>query len=230
MVYDSRVQRVIYMTDSGAGWAWDGNDWSRAWQSADVPQPVGDSRFLDSTNLSLGYDEDHQMVIVLSARLVTDVVASNITQTESFVTSGWDGSKWQQLARTKGDSHGDNGPDWQFGRMAFDRDRHQMVAMGIHSTWTWDGAAWAAHGKGSSEFKTSSGGGVGIYDPARHRMLWFDGSLDGKHAYPTRLANVWTGNAWTELPSKNAPFDDFPSIAFDESHGLVVMVGGQSDA
>ena len=214
MVYDSSVHNIIYMTESGAGWAWDGNDWHQMWRATDVPQPAQHSGLEDNTNLSIGYDEAHKVLVVLSDRLVGSVAGST---TESFVTSGWDGSKWQQLASTNGDTLSEYGPNFQVGSMVFDRDRRSLVAMGIRYTWTWDGASWVAHAPGFAD-------GEGLYDPVKHRTLWFGELADRNYAYGV---SVWSGESWRELPSKNAAFGFHPSIAFDESRGVVVLFGGR---
>jgi hypothetical protein len=226
MVYDAGARKVVFMTGSGSGWQWDGKDWSAAWSGLVPPAPPAPTGpVLQDVGFSIGYDEDRQMMVVLSQRLVTDVRESVVVQTQYFVTSAWDGSEWRQLAMTSGDTLRDAaGPDLQFGLMAFDRDRHQVFAMGIKSTWIWDGSRWTPHPP--SVMKTE---GQELYDPVGHRMLWLDSELDGKHYYGTRHIYSWSGDAWTEVGSSNRPYDDSPSAAFDEARGVVVLFGGESD-
>ena len=226
LVYDTSARADFFLSRDGAGWQWDGTDWSRAWSGLNPPAPAAVAGpALQDVNFSIGYDEDRSMVVVLATRLVTDVVTSQVVQTKFYLTSAWDGSQWLRLAASSSPTVGEAaGPELQFGLMAFDRDRHVLVAMGIKSTWTWDGSRWAPHSPGLIQID-----GQELYDTMGHRMLWVDSELDGKHSYGKRHIYAWSGDAWTEVRSRNQPCDDDPAVSFDETHGVMVLFGGRSD-
>ena len=239
MVYDAGLQLPVFLTPTGVGWKWEQDDWKPAWSSIDSEAeaiPYSSPRLL-GFHRAMGYDEGRHLLTVLSTTHVTELSSPQIKASLSFVTSGWDGSTWRRLAIAKGDNtdlaDDPGGPDYEFGPLAYDRDRGRLVAMGSHRLWMWDGRAWVGQPVGSglvSVQEPASDGGRLVYDPVGHRLLWFESSLDGKHYHGTRLIYAWARDGWTKLATLDAPMDDFPTIAFDEARGRVLLFGGQTDS
>jgi hypothetical protein len=92
-------------------------------------------------------------------------------------------------------------------------------------TWTWDGSAWTQQHPATSP--PARAGASIAYDAAHQRAVLFGGGngLGASSAFTDTW--TWDGSAWTQQhPVTSPPARADASIAYDVTHGTVVLFGG----
>ncbi|HEY4026105.1 MAG TPA: hypothetical protein VGO86_06705 [Candidatus Dormibacteraeota bacterium] len=201
MVYDSRLERVLYVSGVGQAWAWTGSDWLALAMTGAPRVPARDSASAPST-FAVGYDEGRKLLVFAL----------------SSSTWSWDGRTWTAqnggIEDDRADAH-----------LVYDGSHEQLVYVGNRATWTWDGARWQAHDQPAIT------PGTGGYDPVRRTVMLVrqDPSACDRTACRTTTW-TWDSRSWTQLPTDHAPVLPLtrsgaflPPMAFDEARGVMVL-------
>ena len=141
----------------------------------------------------------------------------------------WDGANWAQKSPLA------SPPARVYHGMAYDDARGQVVVFGgtpsgfspaaISDTWVWDGVNWAQ--KSPPIFPPARMGHAMAYDSVHHQVVLFGGISAGNN--PTDLNDtwVWDGANWTQkFPKTSPPARQLHAMAYDSSHGQLVLFGG----
>jgi hypothetical protein len=119
MLFDTRLDEVVYVNGGGQAWAWTGSAWGSV---AMGPSDSGPGSAAASQTVAVGYDDGRDVLLL-------------VRPTATWL---WDGVTW--TARSGGiDSGGAEG------QLAYDGAHRHPVFVGGHATWTWDGARWERH-------------------------------------------------------------------------------------
>jgi hypothetical protein len=203
MVYDSRLERVVYVSGAGRAWAWTGSDWLPVAMRGTPAVPDRSSAATAST-FAVGYDEGRGLLVFAL----------------STSTWTWDGSSWTEVpggidaADARGDAH-----------LVYDRERGQLLYVGSRSTWTWNGVGWQAH-----EQPAIAAGTLG-YDPVRRTVMLVqqDASACDRTSCRTTVW-AWDSRSWSRLPVDRVPVLPVtrsgaypPPMAFDEARGVMAL-------
>lgn len=217
MAYDSGHSQVVLFGGLNANgsffadtWVWDGQNWSQKSSAASPSARV---------NPGMAYDAMRQKTVLFGG----GPALSNDTWV-------WDGTSWSQMTpATK--------PPVRYGvGMAYDSAHGQTVLFGgeslavqvLNDTWVWDGTNWTQKSPANNPpprcFQAM------VYDSAHGQVVLFGGHSNntGNDFSDTW---VWDGTNWTQAsPQNSPPARQFPSMAFDSTHGQVVMFGGFASA
>jgi hypothetical protein len=217
LVYDSARNREVLVVGSSemmvgtspaeGTWDWDGYTWER--------RMTTHSLAIFTQWASAAYSPDLRAIVLIDTNL----------SGASFTGQTWlfNGTDW----RSQTTAH------WPDSRahLEYDPARHVIVALSLSSyrMWEFDGRDWVPitpDGAGGPLVGTGMGrqAPAATYDPQRNRWIVFGGS-DGTSAF----ADTWTGDGITwkkELPIKAPPGRAGASMAWDASHGRVVLFGG----
>jgi hypothetical protein len=203
MVYDSRIERVVYVSSAGRAWAWTGSDWLPVATNGAPAVPDRGSAAAASM-FAAGYDEGRRLLVLAL----------------STSTWTWDGTSWTEVqggidaAGARADAH-----------LVYDREHGQLVYVGSRSTWTWDGVRWRAHDQ-----PAIAAGTLG-YDPVRRTVMLVQ--LDASACDRTWCRTTvwsWDSRSWSRLPVDRVPALSVtrsgafpPPMAFDEARGVMAF-------
>lgn len=208
MLFDRRLEQVVYVNGAGRAWAWGGSEWASLALPGGPSIPAPGSG-IESSTFAAGYDEGRDaLVFVLSA-----------------ATWLWDGSGWKQVpggidaVEARADAHA-----------VYDMAHHQLVYVGRDATWTWDGLRWQPH------FQPEISAGTVGYDEASAQVLLVqqDSSACDETACAT---TTWTWNSitWAGVQVHGGPLLPLTRsgaygmpVAFDEARGVMVLFASGS--
>ena len=192
-------------------WVWDGQNWAQKSPATSPP-----ARF----NPGMAYDAMHQKTVLFGGgtpSLLND-------------TWVWDGTNWSQVMSA-------TNPSARYGTaMAYDSAHGQAVLLGgetfavavLNDTWVWDGANWTQ--KSPQTSPPARCFHAMVYDSAHGQVVLFGGhsNTTGNDFSDTW---VWDGSTWTQQsPQTSPPARQFPAMAYDSTHGQVVLFGGFASA
>jgi hypothetical protein len=123
------------------------------------------------------------------------------------------------------------------GTMVYDEARSELVMFGGSGqtaapvgTWLNDGSGWRR--AATSTEPESRFGAFMAYDALRERTILFGGYVfdaQQDRNLPSDETWAWDGHSWTELTPTASPSPrSFGSMAYDRSHGEIVLFGGVS--
>src|SRR6266508_764399 len=101
------------------------------------------------------------------------------------------------------------------------------LAVSLDDTWLWDGASWKKLDVSGPPARSA---GMAVYDGVRHEVVLFGGSGPGGVGPGLYFNDTWTwdGSRWRLLDPAHKPDPRMrAAIAFDQAHGVAVMVGGE---
>jgi hypothetical protein len=120
--------------------------------------------------------------------------------------------------------------------MVFDAAHDRVVLFGGYSnsggdfldTWTWDGSTWTQLSPANSPTNLSIFASM-AYDASHGNSVLFGRNSTGWGVSPPQTW-TWDGTNWTlRQPATSPPERDYGAMAYDASHGNVVLWGGYGD-
>jgi len=205
MLYDSRLDQVLYVNRVGEAWAWNGSTWQAVPMSGAPRLARPGSQ--DNPTLSLvavGYDEGRRVLVLALPE----------------TTWTWDGHAWSQVSGGIDAADGQSDP-----HAAYDAALGQLVYLGARSLWTWNGSAWQAHTQ-----PNLTDGTLG-YDPIRKSLVVVrqDAAACDSTACQAKLW-TWDGTTWSSPPVAHEPTlpltrsgSTNPPMVFDQARGVMVL-------
>jgi hypothetical protein len=171
-----------------------------------------------------------------SARQVVLYIGGGPTGTAETWTWAGGGTSWVQLNPL-------TSPDARTATsLTFDAARGQAVSFGgiirrsvngrtisfvNGTTWLWDGTNWSWPALSVSVTPPARHGASLAYDAVRGRVVLFGGCADVSCTIRLNDTWAWDGSAWTQLSPSSSPGPrSSASLAFDGTHGVLVLFGG----
>ena len=167
---------------------------------------------------AMAYDSGHGQTVVFGG----DGYTTGITNLND--TWVWDGSNWTQKSPQ-------TSPSIRSGSaMAYDAAHHEVVLFGgsygspFNDTWVWDGSNWTQMSPMTSPPARYSH--AMAYDSAHGQIVMFGGVVGNNFSFFNDTW-VWDGTNWTQASPQASPTARYGhAMAYDSSHGLVVLFGG----
>ncbi|HSS61564.1 MAG TPA: hypothetical protein VLK30_08930, partial [Candidatus Limnocylindrales bacterium] len=203
IVYDSQLQGIVFVDESARLWSLDGSGWQEISRTGGPKAAAYTGA--TGTAVYAGYDEKLDELVVL-----TDTWRTR-ESTSAMETWTWDGVEWR-LAASEVDAFFEGPDPAGSSNLIYDPDSGQLISIGRHRTWTWDGVRW------TPQDQPFVGSGGGAYDSLRHQLVY----LFRNSPATTWL---WDGRGWSSSASVVQWTGQDVAVAFDVTHGVVVLFG-----
>lgn len=166
----------------------------------------------------MAYDPVHGQVVLFGGS------AGTLYYGDTWI---WNGANWTLMSPQ-------TSPPARFGHtMAYDAARGQVVLFGgngsnntlLNDTWAWDGADWSQKSTPFSAPPVRYRSAM-VYDSA-HKVIVLFGGLQSKFNSTLNDTWIWDGSSWSQRSPATSPEPlESMAMAYDSSHGQVVMFGG----
>ena len=169
----------------------------------------------------LAYDLKHSQIVFFGG------LTMNGTQGYQNDTWTWDGANWTQNHPAQ------SVPPRSNSAMAYDSLHSQMVLFGgdapgnvVESdTWLWDGSNWTQ----SQQTGPSARALHAMAFDSQHGQVVLFGGVSASNGLPLNDTWLWDGSSWTLAHPQFSPPPRFGvSMAYDSTHGQVVLFGGNN--